>query len=147
MINRKSNNGISLLELLLVIALIGVITVLSVRYFVVVNSNLQVTRGVEVINRITRASYEWLTDNRYPNFANPEITLSQLLNENLLAAADAHNPWGGEVMVRPGRNTRYVQVTLTAVPMPACQSLAKQVRTINHVVTPACFGMTFQGEF
>jgi len=135
----KKNVGLSLLELILVIAVIGIIAMLSFRYFSSTKANLSVVRGIHEINRVTEASYTWLQENNRGDFSKPKaISMQQLIKAGLLSPRDERNTWGGEVEVKPGSSTRYVRVKFAGLSKKACRALTRQLETVSHVAAPSC---------
>lgn len=144
----KKFKGISLLEILLVLSIISVIATMSMRYYVGVHQNLQVTQAIREINRVTRASYTWLQENNTSDFSAPiPITLDRLVQAGLLAESDTQNNWGGSVAIAAGNGGRYVQITLNNIPRRECENLQQQLSTISETHVTNCLHNQYIGEF
>jgi type II secretory pathway pseudopilin PulG len=153
---KKHINGISLLECLLSIAIIASISMMAVRYYIVTTRDTRVSHAISQVKRITNASYEWLSIQRQSDFSNADggqtITIAQLVQDDLLKDEnDTISPWGGQIEVAPGDDdAKYVKITLTEIPQPACRNLTQQLEYINKDKTNPCGNKksnTFVGEF
>ncbi len=130
----KKQSGLSLLESLLVIAVIGVVLVLTMRYFSAVHFNQQVSQAQAQLKTLSQASYRWLGAQQQADFGSgPEkISLSMLEQTGLIESAEEHDPWGGSVNVLPGQDTSYVRITFHDVPTAACESLRQHLSVVAH---------------
>lgn len=142
----QKQQGNSLLEILLVITVSSVLIMLAVRYFTVVDLNMRVARAISQIDRISRASYEWLEYDRKPDFS--EISSAALVNSGLVQPKDFKNPWGGAIQVSMGSDNNHVRIQLDRLSQYACQDLNRHLQSIAFS-TPeqACAAGTYNGEF
>jgi len=146
---QKSQKGLGLLEVLLVIAITATILVMATRFFVVANDNLQVSQSITQIDKITKASYKWLAMHRMSDFSTDDgVTMSDLVDSGLLTKRDERSPWGGEVTVEAGTDPSHVLVTFLNVSQGNCKSLSQRLSSVAHTETlqEACEG-TYAGEF
>jgi len=93
----KNNNGFTLIELLLTIALLAVISIIS---FVSINAIINKNKDNEcnsLVNNIKIAVKEYVSDNRYNNNIDTNITIQKLLDGNYLSS-EVINPYTKEVM-------------------------------------------------
>ena len=136
--------GISLLEILLVLVIGSAIIVAAVRYFVVADRGVKVTHAIDQIKSISKASYQWLNEQKQQNFqysdgAGTQITMSALTGAGLLSPkAFAHNPWGGEITIAPGTNPSYIQITFNNLPADACKNLEQRLSGTAHSTSSSC---------
>ncbi|MCB1828573.1 MAG: prepilin-type N-terminal cleavage/methylation domain-containing protein, partial [Coxiellaceae bacterium] len=74
----RNEKGISLLEMLLVLAIGAAIIMAAVRYFTITNRNARVTQAISQIKMLTKASYEWLSEQKQQDFSsvNGGVTVS-----------------------------------------------------------------------
>ena len=146
----QKNKGISLLEIILALAVIGVICVIAVRYFFIASNNLRVTRAVAQIQQLSKASYEWLQVKEQADFGAEDsaISVDHLWDAGLITAQDKKDPWGGKVRVAPGSNPVDLAITLTHVPEKACLALRQKMKKIAREQTPedACNLETYNIE-
>lgn len=152
-------NGIALLEALLALVIAAIVITMSVRYFTVTRRDMRVTHAVNQIRILTRASYAWLNVEKQANFSsNPSgnnINLQSLIADGLIQTdkqGNYWNPWGGNVLVAPGRDPSYVSITLQNIPLKACMNLAQQLITVNREVKSIksmCHSASnsYEGEF
>lgn len=125
---KKLQQGLSLLEVLLVVAIAATILLLTTRYFAISRLELKVAQSVSLIQKISSASYLWLNGQSQADFSGPTvISMYPLQAANYLGTVDLQDPWGGTILVSPGPNPQYVQIALPKVPMDACNSLKQRL--------------------
>lgn len=127
--------GITLLEVVLVLAIIGLILTLTVRYFNVASTSEQVNQAMTEIQTITKASYQWLQVQRQADFAsgNP-IDINKLQQAGLIDATQITDPWGGAITVEPGTSdSNLVHISLPNVSEKICKNLKTRMSGVtNH---------------
>ena len=138
---RKKILGISLLECLLSITLIGLIATMAVRYYTITLRGTHVSQAISQVNRLTSASYEWLRLQNQTDFDGEDtgapITIQLLLTSELITQTDTVDPWGGTITINPGTtDPSYVQITLPNLSQQDCLNLAQQLSYINHNPVP-----------
>lgn len=131
----KRQLGMTLLEIILVLAAVGIVLTLALRFFVVVNTNLKLTRAVTQIQTLTKASEQWLQAQRQLNYegaaSGSAISTAKLETAGLITAGDTKNPWGGDILISPSSvNPSYVNLTMKDVPQKACFNLISRMKTI-----------------
>lgn len=152
--------GISLLEVLLVLVIVASILLMAVRYFSVSVRNTRVATSVRQIQFLTRASYEWLQTQKQENFSDDPngttISLQKLIDAGLVTPDDKGeylDSWGGNIIVAPGKDARFVKITFENLPGHACAQLRRQLTPIIRVGSnePKCDQAdnknTYFGEF
>ncbi len=151
----KKNRGISLLEMLLVLAIGAAIIMMAVRYFSVTRRDLTVTHAIRQIQTLTKASYEWLQAQKQANFSNnnggEKIDLKDLITAELIENTDrdTKDPWNKTIIIAPGNNPNNVKITLPNVPKKSCKNLARRLNGVNKTDMPKCDSdrNDYSGEF
>lgn len=145
----KKQQGNSLLEIVLVIAVSSVLIVMAVRYFTVVDMNSRVAETISRIDILTRASYEWRDINQLPDFSG--ITTDALEKVKLVSESDTKSPWGGTIGLSAGNQaSEHVKITLNRMSAKACENLRRHLASIAHSQSSPgdCKGQhTYFGEF
>lgn len=149
----RKQQGNTLLELLLVLAVASVIITLAVRYFAVVEMNLQVAKAISRIDVVSRAGYDWLSLAREGDFS--KITLEELKNKELIRESESDNPWGGPIKVIAGSNQSHVKIILSDISPAGCENIRHNLQEIAYaqVNRDACQvrrgkkQVTYWGEF
>jgi len=143
----ERHKGNSLLEMLLVIAVSGILIVLAIRYFSVVDLNMRVAHAISKIDILSRASYQWRDAQRMKDFDN--INIVDLTAAGLVSAVDVKNPWGGVIEVGPGSSHQHVQIHLKNISKAACVSLTHHLAEIafSQVTPQACAQGNYYGDF
>ena|SRR3990167_9503787 len=132
--------GITLLEVVLVLAVVASILLLTVRYFMMTSSHENVNRAMTQIQTLTKASYEWLQIQRQADFASGNaIDITQLQQAGLISAVDRVDPWGGNIVISPADDANYVRINMADVPQKACKNLRQRMNAIAHAQS-ACAG-------
>lgn len=120
---KQFNKGISLIELMLALAIIAILLVMATRYYVVARSEQQLNSGVEMVQAVQAASQKWLVEHN--DYAG--ISLSELINYNLLPSKYTSNPWGGVINVDAANNNANVKITFENIPASACGNLVQRI--------------------
>lgn len=143
----EKQQGNSLLEIILVLAVSSVLIVLAVRYFTVVDLNMRVAHAISKIDIISRASYEWLEYMQKPDFEG--ISADSLKQAGLVSRSDMISPWGGVIDVSMGVNKNHVKISLSKIPDAGCESLSRHLESIaDPETTPEdCETGNYSGEF
>lgn len=131
--------GVTLLEILLVLAIAAMIIVMSVRYYQSSTASQQANSALELIQAVTAAAdglaqgtgtYSGVSDN----------TVAPLLpnqSKNL--------PWGGEITISDPTATSY-KVSISDTPSAVCQQLYARLKANTQFqVTSTC--STTSGDF
>jgi prepilin-type N-terminal cleavage/methylation domain-containing protein len=90
---KNKQTGVTLLELVLVLAVIALVILMAARYYQSAQEEMKVTKTVEAIHKITEASFDWVQGAH--DFADTGgKTLRQaLIDAKEIAANDFVNPW------------------------------------------------------
>lgn len=151
----RNEKGISLLEMLLVLAIGAAIIMAAVRYFTITNRNARVTQAISQIKMLTKASYEWLSEQKQQDFSSVNggvtVSLQQLIDANLIKDTE-HNkkdPWGGDISIAAGSDPSRVRITLSHLPQKACKNLARRLDNVSQTTIPPCSAPVnnYSGEF
>jgi Tfp pilus assembly protein PilE len=144
--------GVSLLELVLVIAIIGTMILTSIRFFNIATENAKVNNAVSMTRDIADASFKWYESNT--SFTKPEFNFTTLVQMNLLptkyadsALTATMNPWGGSVKLAAS-GSEHFKITLTELPHTSCEKLKSQLGDFKpNCKTIEKDGDTFVAEF
>jgi len=138
----QRQKGISLLEVLLVVAVAAAIVSAAIFYYSQTILYTHVSQATNLIQEINKAGYEWLKiqdDNgKYKtNFSTLGTAaqaggngLKELVNLDLVPCTNNScytNPWGGEVLVEADADANYMLITLSALPQSDCMRLQAQM--------------------
>lgn len=151
----RKMKGISLVEILLVIAIGAAVIMAAVRYFGLTSRNVRVAHAIQQIQTITKASYEWLQGQKQDDFSSANggvaISMQQLINAGLIkdTASNTKDPWAGSITIEPGSDPSRIKISLANVPKKACKNLARRLDTVSKITMPNCGGTTntYTGEF
>ena len=143
--------GITLLETMLTIAIVAVVTLASVHFYWQSKQESAVLQATSQVQRLVRASEQWKTAQRLPDFSGLSDNLvSDLVNAKLVDADDDSDPWGGAVSVT-GNDDGKVIVRLSSVPTNSCQLLISRFKTAATASDFSCYGKaeseTWEGQF
>jgi Tfp pilus assembly protein PilE len=142
----REQRGISLLELMLALVVVGALLLLVTRYYQQTRENMRIAQAIEMINNAVNAGYKWLEGQ--PNFKAVKVTVladSQFLPQSYKEGNA--NPWKGTIDVVSANNSDYMTVILTGIPTKSCQNLKEKMLNralkINNqpmpdVVQPEC---------
>lgn len=123
----KSALGVTLLEVMLVLAIAAMIIVMSVRYYQSASSSQQANAVLEQIQGIVSAA-DSLSQ------ANGAYTASVVKNsalQPLLPGGGLMTPWGESITVTFGSGTTYT-INIGSVPSGVCPLLYSKLGTNNH---------------
>lgn len=132
----KSMLGVTLLEIMLVLAIAAMIVVMSIRYYQSASSSQQANAAMGQIQSIMAAM-----DNLGMNggYTNGNATVANVTA--IVGSSNMVTPTGGTITVTPQSATTY---TLSAPLNPAVCPLVKAKMTGNSkIVSPVCDGGTF----
>lgn len=125
----SSTRGVTLLEVMLVLAIAGMIFVLAIRYYQAASSNQQANAVVEQIQAITATADSLAqASGSYESAKISNSTLSPLLPNNTHAFT---TPWGTEIVLGEAKPNSY-QVTIPDVPTGVCPLVVSKLSTNNH---------------
>lgn len=120
----KSVLGVTLLEIMLVLAIAAMIIVMSVRYYQSATANQQANGALQLIQGVT-AIADGLAQGS-GSYSTPTAvstaTVAPLLPGGTPTSATITSPWGGTVTIS-GATTSTYAVTLSTVPTQVCASI------------------------
>lgn len=130
---KKRQSGLSLLEVLLALLIIGSIITASVQYFALASRQSKVLQAIHQIEQLTSASYEWLNLQRQADFSGTPngvaISVDILQQANLINQVT--NPWGGKVRLAPASDPLHIAIEFDNIPAKDCHSLEQQLKSAN----------------
>ena len=126
--NRISMLGVTLLEIMLVLAVAAMIIIMSVRYYQSATVSQQSNSVLQQVQAISAAADTYAPGNGgYTGLSNANLPISSPNVLNL--------PWGGSATVTGQTGTTY-QIGLPGVPANVCTSLTASLRS-NGKFSPA----------
>lgn len=138
--------GISLLEILLVIAVAGVIITLATRYYLQTHRSAEILKTTNQVKDILQASYDWRSGQGQLGFNG--ISNSALTTGGYLKDADLRTDWGGSICVTTSDNdsgNNYLMLYVPVSNQHDCCHLASQLNAISYDpsdATPCSTGTT-----
>src|SRR5258706_13343412 len=91
-IKQSSMLGVTLLEILLVLAISASIILLSVRYYVSATSSLQANSAIQAVQAITATIDSYASNGSYEGITNPFL-------DSLLPKGTMTTPWGTPIKI------------------------------------------------
>lgn len=132
----KSTHGVSLIEILLVLAIAATIVAGCLMYYSQTVLATKTAQTVSLIESINKAGYEWLQmpdeNGSKADFSN--LTLNELADHHLLSCENQScsvNPWGGSVTVGPNdKNPKMMEIIIKNISSQACSRLTEHMKNI-----------------
>src|SRR5579883_2028793 len=121
---RNTQKGVTLLEILLVLAISASIIVMSVRYYSSATYSMQTNAAINEIQAITAAIDNYAGGGSYAGITSTII--QPLLPNDILTT-----PWGTKIDIGNIQPSSYT-VTLPVVPRAVCMLVAARLQTNNH---------------
>jgi type II secretory pathway pseudopilin PulG len=139
--NYKYNNslGVTLLEIMLVLAISASIIIMSVRYYGSATSSLQTNNTLQQIQAITAAIDSYTFNGSYADVTTPLV--KSLLPQNTLTT-----PWGTAITISSAKSSSY-EVTLPNMPLPVCTMLYSKLASNNHYQIARPCSQTMNADF
>lgn len=128
---RSKQQGISLLEVMLSLAIIAVILVMATRYYKVAQQSQQVSNALSLIGGIISAETQYAVANNNAYTAD----MNALKSGGYLPSNFGNNPWGAPILLTPQGST--IVIRFDNVPPGPCAVLQK---TLDNSL---CNGSTF----
>jgi len=133
----KSVLGVTLLEIMLVLAIAAMIIVMSVRYYQSATTNQQVNAALQMVQGIA-ASADNLAQATGSYAAATQADIFKLLGSS---AGTMNTPWGTAVSIAPGASGSEYTVTFPNTPGPVCLLLkARLMAGRKFSTTASCTG-------
>jgi len=122
----KSTLGVTLLEVMLVLAIAAMIIVMSIRYYQSASSSQQANTVLQQIQGIVAAA-DSLTQatGAYSNITNSSLA-------PLMPAGALNTPWGEPITVKSGSVTTFTIQLGSGIPSGVCPLLFSKLATNNH---------------
>ncbi len=141
---KSKQHGLTLIETLMVIAIIAGVIVFSTRLFVNARLNTNVTATISQIKQAVQAGYQWINEQPQTDFngnAN-QISINKLINAHLLEAKNQYGPWPNSILtVSPDPDQPdHLRIALNNIPASACTNLRSRMQnsTIKQISAKAC---------
>jgi len=132
----KTMLGVTLLEIMLVLAIAAMIIVMSIRYYQSANANQQVNSAIEQVQAIAAA---------YDSLAQQAGGFSQVTSSSvtaLLPAGSRNLPWGGTITANGTGGTLSVTFS-TAAPTTLCGLMQAKYKNNQSFSMTDCNGVTY----
>lgn len=132
--NVSSMTGVTLLEILLVLAISASIIMMSVRYYGSATYSLQANTVIQQVQGITAAIDSYTGGGSYGG-------INDTLIKPLLPGSSMITPWGTSIAISDPLPSSY-QVTLPSVPKAVCALIYSKLQSNNHyqISTPCNSG-------
>ncbi len=136
---RRTQRGVSLLELMLALAVIAILLIMATRYFTSANINQQVNNAVDQFIGVRGAATNYLNDNKNTD----TVDIKSLVENGYLpksyggsdGSGTGGNPWDGVISVELTSGARSFEVTSGSIPVPACPILkARLAQNVNEAL-------------
>lgn len=129
--------GVTLLEIMLVLAIASMVIVMSIRYYQSATSSQQANSALAMIQSITAAADSLAQGSGgYTSAALSTATITPLLPTNGMTT-----PWNTSVTVSAGSNTAYT-VTLPTTPASVCPILKTKLKSNSRYSNVSACGAT-----
>lgn len=133
----RKTQGVTLLEIMLVLAVAAMIIVLSIRYYQAANTSQQANAAMQLIQSVTAAS------DSLSQATGSYSTITTSTLKAILPASGMAAPWGGAVTVTGTATT--ITLTLPAVPSGVCAILTQNVKAnANYTLSANCGTVTYK---
>jgi type II secretory pathway pseudopilin PulG len=131
----KSVAGVTLLEIMLVLAIASLVIVMSIRYY----GNARSAENINILAESTQsiaAAMDSLssTPGSYSTVTSAALTAT-------VGTANMKTPYGSNITMSGNVGGSYV-VTITSLPSAVCLGLVQKLKTNSKFTTPACTGTT-----
>lgn len=137
--SKSSMQGVTLLEIMLVLAIAAMIIVMSIRYYQSATSSQQANTVLEQIQAITAAADNLAQATGSYKAANVSTaSIQALVPQNSMTA-----PWGGAITIGTVNDSSY-QVQIVGTPTAVCPLLLSRLNANNHFAMAAgCASYTY----
>lgn len=127
----KQSQGVTLLEVLLVLAIAAMIIVMSIRYYQSASESEQANMAMEDIQGITAAA-----DNLALGTGSYATSVSTTAISNVIGTANMMSPTGGAITIgTPAATTYSVTIPLSS---NVCASVSAKLAGNAKIASPAC---------
>jgi type II secretory pathway pseudopilin PulG len=128
----KTMLGVTLLEIMLVLAIAAMIIVMSIRYYQSASSAQQANAIIEQIQAIVAAADSLAQSSGSYQSANLSANLKTLLPSNAMST-----PWGGAINVSSNSASSYT-IKISNPPTAVCLLMVTRLKTNNHFSLGTC---------
>lgn len=129
--------GVTLLEIMLVLAIAAMVIVMSIRYYQSASTNQKINAALNTITAIVGAGESYLA-------SAPAAGMAALSNGVLLpylgGTAMPTSPWGGAVTVAGTGSTTYTITMTVSVGAGVCTQMLALLAQNNKFTSPTCTG-------
>src|SRR3990167_3395268 len=136
-LNKES--GLTLIEIILVIAVSVGIIITATRYYISTRLNANVESAIAQTKETVQLSYEWLNQQPQANFAGngpTQTTISnqQLINSNFVTQKQLQCPWpNSNLTVSPDpQDASHLRIAYANIPTSACLNLTHRLENVVY---------------
>ena len=142
--------GVTLLEVMLVLAVAAMIIVMSVRYYQTSTYNQQTNTALSAIQAITASADSLAQGTGSYTTVVSQTNIANLLPSSMVNGTTINSPWGGTITIGAGSGQTYT-VSFTSTPKTICTALSTRLSANSKFtsVTTSCsdttqtFGYTY----
>jgi len=128
----KSMIGVTLLEIMLVLAIAAMVIVMSIRYYQTASLNQKINSMMSTVTAITAAGENYYAANG--SFAG----INQTAIQNYMPGGTMPStPWGGTITIAAGTDNYSYTITPAGVPANACGAIRGLLQQNVKFVVPA----------
>lgn len=122
----KTMSGVTLLEIMLVLAIAGIVIAMSVRYYTQASTNQKVTAGIAAVNAVVAAVEQWKLQGQTANNVSYDKIKIYFPGDSF-----PKSPWTGAVLGvgADGSSTSTYNVTVATNDQAGCNLLADQMKS------------------
>ncbi len=128
---RKSILGVTLLEIMLVLAIAAMIIVMSIKYYQQASSNQKVNAAADSITAVVAAGESYL------GAVGSLVNFSSAGSTYLPNGTTPNSPWGGAIGITASSTSNYT-VSIANIPGPSCTQLLNLLTTQNTKISGTC---------
>lgn len=129
----RSMAGVTLLEIMLVLAIAAMIIVMSVRYYQTATSSQQANGILAQIQAITAAADS--LSQASGSYSAGGVSTASITN--LVPTNSMNAPWGGAITISNATATSY-DVSVAGTPASVCPLITARLSSNNHFTAVAC---------
>jgi Tfp pilus assembly major pilin PilA len=133
--HRQAIAGVTLLEIMLVLAIASMVIIMSVRYYQSASLNQKINAAVDGVTGIVAAAESYLASTG-SNGALSGISSGQLI-AYLPNGVMPSSPWGGALTIGSGSTNGYI-ITIPNVPGTGCTALSSLLQQNSKLTASGC---------
>lgn len=130
--------GVTLLEIMLVLAIAGVVIAMSIRYYQQAATNQKVTAGMSAVMAVSSAVEQWILGG-----GNTGLKTDIPLDKYFPGSSVPKSPWTSDLLTAKGADSggKY-DITITTTDQASCVLLIDQIKTQPNFQNSSCVNGT-----